>query len=86
MGETIWNLRGCREAAGLKQREVADRMGRSVSWVSRLERSADPRISTVQRYLRACNCHLEIEITLGDVGSGPEAVERGPQPRGSASS
>ena len=68
MGETIWNLHGHREAAGLTQREVADRMGRSVSWVSRLERSADPRISTVQRYLRACGYRLKIVVTLGDEG------------------
>ena len=59
-------LRSARSIAGLTQAEVAERMGRSVAWVSRLERSSDPRISTAERYLRACGFALAI-TPAGDV-------------------
>lgn len=48
--ETMVQLR---KDAGLTQQQVADRMGVVQSTVAQFEGSADPRLSSVQRYARA---------------------------------
>lgn len=54
-----------REAQGLSQREVGRRMGCNQSTVSQMEAGQhDPRLSTLQRYARAVNVILELDISL----------------------
>ncbi|MHB8457368.1 MAG: helix-turn-helix domain-containing protein, partial [Acidimicrobiales bacterium] len=53
------SLRARREAVGLTQREVARAMGTTQSAVSALEHAeSDPRLSTLQRYVRAVAAQL----------------------------
>lgn len=54
-----------RKAYGLTQRDVAARMGERVSQgdVSRLERGADYRASTLIRYARAIGVELGLTVT-----------------------
>lgn len=56
-----------RQAAGLTQAEVADRMGTKTSAVARLEagggsRKHSPSITTLQKYAEAVGCRLEIHL------------------------
>ena len=54
----------CRESSGLKQKEVAKRMGTSQSSVSEFENvNADARFSTLIRYAQAVGCELVIEVS-----------------------
>jgi transcriptional regulator with XRE-family HTH domain len=64
----IDSLAECRKESGLKQSDVAERMGTGQSAVSELENvGADARFSTVIRYAQAIGCQLNIEIvTPGD--------------------
>lgn len=48
------------------QAEVAGALGISQSDVSKLERRADLRVSTVRRYLRALGAHLELVARFPD--------------------
>lgn len=52
-----------RKDLGLSQQEVADRMGVGQSTLSQLEGSADPRLSTVQRYARAVGAKVSFVMT-----------------------
>jgi transcriptional regulator with XRE-family HTH domain len=59
-------LRYARRRAGLSQRELAERSGLPQSTVGRIETGAiDPRVSTLDRLLRACEFDLEVEPLLG---------------------
>jgi predicted transcriptional regulator len=59
-------LRYARRRASLSQRELAERSGVPQSTVGRIETGAvDPRISTLDRLLRACEFDLEVEPLLG---------------------
>jgi transcriptional regulator with XRE-family HTH domain len=49
-----------REAAGLTQEELAQRVAITQSQLSKLERREDHRISTVRRYVAALGGELEI--------------------------
>ena len=56
-----------RQAAGLTQAEVAERMGTQTSAVARLEAGGgsqkhSPSIATLQRYAEAVGCRLEIHL------------------------
>lgn len=54
-----------REEVGMKQTEVAAKMGTSQSAVSDIEnRNSDARFSTLLRYSQAIGAELEIEVSL----------------------
>ena len=54
------DLRALREAAGLTQEELAQRVAITQSQLSKLERREDHRISTIRRYVAALGGELEI--------------------------
>jgi predicted transcriptional regulator len=54
------DLRALREAAGLTQEELAQRIAITQSQLSKLERREDHRISTVRRYVAALGGQMEI--------------------------
>lgn len=56
-------LREAREAAGLTQEEVAERLNTKKSAISRIENHAgDIRLSTLDRYARALGRQLSLEL------------------------
>lgn len=54
------DLRSLREAAGLTQEELAQRVAITQSQLSKLERREDYRLSTLRRYVAALGGQLEI--------------------------
>ena len=54
------DLRALREAAGLTQEELAQRVAVTQSELSKLERREDYRLSTLRRYVTALGGQLEI--------------------------
>lgn len=54
------DLRALREAAGLTQEELAQRVAVTQSELSKLERREDYRLSTLRRYVNALGGQLEI--------------------------
>ncbi|MFO7632236.1 MAG: helix-turn-helix transcriptional regulator [Caldilinea sp.] len=54
------DLRALREAAGLTQEELAQRVAVTQSQLSKLERREDFRLSTLRRYVAALGGQLEI--------------------------
>lgn len=66
--KTIGMLIDLRLRKGLKQGEVASRMQRSKSFVSRLEsgRGGMPDHETLSRYVRACGGHIGLVVATGD--------------------
>ena len=54
------DLRALREAAGLTQGELAQRVEITQSQLSKMERREDHRISTLRRYVEALGGNLEI--------------------------
>ncbi len=58
------DLRALREAAGLTQEELAQRIAVTQSQLSKLERREDHRISTVRRYVAALGGELEIAAVV----------------------
>lgn len=59
----IAQLRDLREARGLRQKDVADAMGRHTAVVSNLERlGSDPRWSSLQRYANALGVVLRYDF------------------------
>lgn len=58
-------LRQAREAAGLTQDEVAQRLQTQKSAISRIENHADDvRLSTIRRYAEAVGTILQIRLTV----------------------
>lgn len=56
-------LRQAREAAGLTQEELADRLNTKKSAISRIENHAgDIRLSTLERYAKALGRQLSLEL------------------------
>jgi ribosome-binding protein aMBF1 (putative translation factor) len=56
-------LRQAREAAGLTQNEVAQRLQTKKSAISRIENHADDvRLSTIRRYAEAVGANLQIRL------------------------
>jgi transcriptional regulator with XRE-family HTH domain len=61
-------LKQARAAAGLTQRQLAERLGTTQSSVARLESAqSNPRIGTLERALRACG--MEMSLTAEPVKS-----------------
>lgn len=57
-------LRQAREAAGLTQDEVAQKLNTKKSAISRIENHADDeRLSTIRRYAEAVGANLQIRLT-----------------------
>jgi predicted transcriptional regulator len=54
------DLRALREAVGLTQGELAQRVAITQSQLSKMERREDHRISTLRRYVEALGGNLEI--------------------------
>lgn len=65
-------LAEARVEAGLTQREVAERLGISQSDVSKFERRADVRLSTLRAYARAIGARLHLAL------QGPDDPEPRP--------
>ena len=66
-GEILDALLKARNAAGLTQAEVADRMGTHAPAVARLERSLatgkhSPSLATLRRYVKACGKKLVLKV------------------------
>lgn len=68
-------LRAVREAKGLSQREVAERMGVTRARVSQIEGTLGTRLAleVLSRYARAVGCHLD--ISLEDLSNGIEMAQ-----------
>ena len=58
------DLRALREAAGVTQEELAERVAVDQSQISRLERQGDARVSLLKRYVEALGGELQIVATL----------------------
>jgi predicted transcriptional regulator len=58
------DLRTLREAAGVTQEELAERVAVDQSQISRLERQGDARLSLLKRYVEALGGELQIVATL----------------------
>lgn len=66
MEELGSEIRRWREAAGLSQAGLAERLGTSQSAVSRWESGRDePRLSTIASILRACEFEGELRVAPG---------------------
>jgi transcriptional regulator with XRE-family HTH domain len=57
-------LRDIREAAGLSQEEMAERLKVDQAQVSRIEKRDDARFSTVERYVRAAGGQLRVLVDM----------------------
>ncbi|HSJ16509.1 MAG TPA: helix-turn-helix transcriptional regulator [Solirubrobacterales bacterium] len=56
-------IKQAREAAGLSQAELAERMGTTQSAVARLEsRRSNPRVDTLERAIAAAGQELEVAV------------------------
>ena len=55
-----------RRELGIDQAELAERLGMSQAGVSKLERSTDPKLSTLMKLAAALGASLHIEITAQD--------------------
>jgi hypothetical protein len=60
-------LRALREAAGMTQGELAERLGRRQPALSRLERQGDARVSTLREYVAALGGELEFIARVGEL-------------------
>lgn len=57
-------LKEIRESVELTQEEVAEKAGHSQSWVSRLEKRGDPRMSQLADYAEGLGAHFIVKIEL----------------------
>ena len=55
-----------RTARGVTQQQLAERMAVSQEFVSKLERSGDPRLSSIARYVTATGGKLRVVIEFPD--------------------
>lgn len=60
------DLRALREALGLTQAELAERLGRAQGELSRMERRGDHLVSTLRAYVEALGGELELVARIGD--------------------
>jgi transcriptional regulator with XRE-family HTH domain len=61
--DLVNDLVALRQALGIVQRQVAERMSTTQSAISDFERiGGDPRLSTVQRYARALGARLALDL------------------------
>lgn len=74
--QVVETLVAARKENGMKQREVAKRMGTSQSAVSEFESAAsDVRFSTLLRYAQAVSCEVNIEIVQPGIESMPTEAD-----------
>jgi predicted XRE-type DNA-binding protein len=66
----VRRLVALRGAKGFTQREIAEKVGLSQSWVSKFEASRDADVSfdAVERYARAIGYQLEVSLLHDDPG------------------
>ena len=77
----IEKLRERRKREGLRQKDLAARMGRDTSVVSNIERlGSDPRWSTVRRYASALGVVIEYDITPAEEYRISDQVKPTPAP------
>ncbi|MGH8272799.1 MAG: helix-turn-helix domain-containing protein, partial [Gammaproteobacteria bacterium] len=77
----LGELLRARQAAGLTQAQVAERMGVPQASVGRLESSAGsrkhaPSVATLRRYADAVGCELRITLTPATKRAKPRHVQR----------
>lgn len=61
---TTIRLQQVREAAGLTQEQVAQRMGVTQASLSRLEHRPDVKLSNIRKYIEAVGGRLEISVVM----------------------
>jgi len=61
---TALRLQQVREAAGLTQGQVAQRMGVTQASLSRLEHRPDVKLSNIRKYIEAVGGRLEINVVM----------------------
>lgn len=66
LGEAEVRLYELRKRRGVSQEAVADAMNTSQPTVSKMERSHDVRLSTLQRYVKAMGGRLELRAVFDD--------------------
>ncbi len=66
-----------RQDLGISQADLAERLGISQAGVSKLERSTDPKLSTMRKLTEALGGTLHVEVRVGDrsIELGTEAIE-----------
>ena len=66
-----------RQELGISQTDLAERLGMSQAGVSKLERSTDPKLSTMRKLTEALGGTLHIEVRVGDrsIELGADAIE-----------
>jgi HTH-type transcriptional regulator / antitoxin HipB len=75
-------LQVAREAAGMTQQQVAERLGTHKSAISRLENNAgDMRLSTLQRYAEAVGLQLVLELRAPEGEKKPARARKPGKPR-----
>lgn len=83
-------LRDIRRARQVTQEEVAARLGGKQVYISRLEKRADVKVSTLRDYVRALGGELQLMVTfpegnsvaIKDLGEPARQREGGPRSRG----
>jgi predicted transcriptional regulator len=60
------NLRKIRELIGITQKEMAKKLKIEQGTLSRAERSADPKLSTLRRYVEALGGEIEVRAVFND--------------------
>lgn len=81
-------LRDLRRAEHVTQEQVAERLGGRQVYVSRLEKRADMKLSTLRDYVRAIGGELQLMVTfpegrtvrLKDIGAVRPVRRRPPEP------
>lgn len=66
-----------RQELGISQTDLSERLGISQAGVSKLERSTDPKLSTMRKLTEALGGTLHIEVRVGDrsIELGTEAID-----------
>lgn len=75
------DLSALRRSRGLSQAQLAQRLGIAQSDVSKLERRADVRLSTLRSAVQAMGGTLRIEAEFGDGSKAGLAIGRPPEPQ-----
>ncbi len=65
-GIVAHQLAELRRELGIDQAELAERLGITQAGISKLERSADPKLSTLRKLTEALGGTLEIQVSVGE--------------------